>query len=273
MEQDLVTLAGIVAVAGLFAGVLAGLLGVGGGIVIVPVLDFAFGIVGVPADVRLHLAVGTSLASIVPTAISSSLAHYRRGGLDVRVARSWSAPIAAGAGLGAWLASRVGSGVLATIFAIVALLVALRMLLSREEAAPQGEPGPMARRWLPFPVAIGCISAMMGIGGGTLSVPVLTALGLPIHRAVGTSAWFGLWIAVAAAAGFAWLGQGVASLPPGSVGFVNLVALAVLLPATVLAAPLGARLAHSLDRRQLRVAFGIFLLITAARMLYRAMIH
>ena len=111
---------------------------------------------------------------------------------------------------------------------------------------------------------------MMGIGGGTLSVPVLTALGLPVHRAVGTSAWLSLWIALPAAIGFAWLGRGDEGLPPFSLGHVNLLALAVLLPATVLAAPAGAKLAHSLTRRQLSVAFGLFLLVSALRMFYRA---
>jgi len=270
LGQELLALAGIVAAAGVLAGVLAGLLGVGGGIVIVPVLEFAFGVVGVPEEVRMHLAVGTSLASIVPTAISSSLAHRRRDGIDRAVARSWSVAIALGAALGAWLASRVGGSVLASVFGVVALAVALRMLTASEAARPVPDSEPAAPRWLPVPVAIGGISAMMGIGGGTLSVPVLTALGLPIHRAVGTSAWFGLWIATAAATGFAWLGLGAGGLPPASVGYVNLVALAVLLPTTVLAAPWGARLAHSLSRRQLRLAFGMFLLITAARMLYRA---
>lgn len=270
MLQELIVLAGIVAAAGVFAGVLAGLLGVGGGIVIVPVLEFAFGVIGAPDDLRMHLAVGTSLASIIPTAISSSLAHRRRNGIDATVARGWSGAIALGAALGAWLASRVGGSVLATVFGVVALVVALRMLTARELPPRATGAEPTARRWLPVPVAIGGISAMMGIGGGTLSVPVLTALGLPIHRAVGTSAWFGLWIATAAAAGFAWLGMGASGLPPGSVGYVNVVALAVLLPTTVLAAPLGARLAHSLSRRQLQVAFGVFLLLTAARMLYRA---
>lgn len=272
MDAGLIALAGVVAAAGLFAGILAGLLGVGGGIVIVPVLDFAFGIVGVPAGVRMHLAVGTSLASIIPTAIASSRAHYRRGGLDREVARRWSPAIAAGAALGAFLASRVAGSVLAAIFGVVALIVSLRMLLSSDGQPGRARSDAGGARWLPVPVGIGCISAMMGIGGGTLSVPVMTALGLPIHRAVGTSAWFGLWIALAAAAGFAWLGWGLPGLPPLSLGYVNVLALGVLLPATALAAPLGARLAHSLSRRQLRLAFGVFLLLTAARMLYRSLV-
>jgi uncharacterized membrane protein YfcA len=130
---------------------------------------------------------------------------------------------------------------------------------------------PSRSRWLPIPVGIGAISALMGIGGGTLSVPAMTWLGVPVHRAVGTSAWFGLWIAMPAAAGYAWLGRGLTGLPPLSVGYVNLVALLVLLPSTVVAAPLGAKISHGLSRRQLGLAFGCFLLLTAARMAYRSL--
>lgn len=267
--SELLQLALMLAAAGVLAGVLAGLLGVGGGIVLVPVLDLAFGAAGVADGLRMHLAVGTSLASIVPTALSSARAHRQRGGIDERVAESWSFAIAVGAILGAWVASRVGGAVLSAIFAVVAGLAGIRMLVSQQATGEGKARDPAMRRWLPVPVGIGTVSAMMGIGGGTLSVPVLTALGLPVHRAVGTSAWFGLWIALPAAVGFAWLGRHEQGLPPLSVGYVNVLALAVLLPVTVLAAPWGARLAHRMSKRQLSSAFGVFLLITAARMLYR----
>lgn len=267
---ELLQLVLMLVAAGIAAGVLAGLLGVGGGIVLVPVLDLAFGAAGVPDVVRMHLAVGTSLASIVPTAISSARAHQRRGGIDPAVAASWSPWIALGAILGAWLASRVGGAVLSMVFAIVALAAGLRMVTGSGEPSAGRDRGPSRARWWPLPALIGAVSSMMGIGGGTLSVPVLSALGLPVHRAVGTSSWLGLWIALPAAIGFAWLGRGVAGLPAFSLGHVNLLALVVLLPATVLAAPLGARIAHSLSRRQLSVAFGLFLLVSALRMFYRA---
>jgi uncharacterized membrane protein YfcA len=269
--MELLQLALIVAVAGVAAGVLAGLLGVGGGIVIVPVLDMAFGVAGVPDELRMHLAVGTSLASIVPTALSSARAHRQRGAIDARVAGSWSLAIGAGALLGAWIASGVRGAVLSAVFGVVALLAGLRMLGGGDERGEVAQRDPGARKWLPVPVGIGAVSAMMGIGGGTLSVPALTALGLPVHRAVGTSAWLGFWIALPAAVGFAWMGHGRPDLPPFSLGFVSLVALAVLLPATVLAAPWGARIAHGLSKRQLSVAFGLFLLVTGLRMLYRAL--
>lgn len=272
MSIELLELAAILAAAGVAAGLLAGLLGVGGGIVLVPVLDLAFGVSGVPDHLRMHLAVGTSLASIIPTALSSARAHRQRDAIDRNVAATWSVGVALGALLGAIIAAGVRGAVLSAVFGVVAVLVGLRMLGGNGDAsAPDRRPGKL--KWLPVPIGIGTVSAMMGIGGGTLSVPVLTALGVPVHRAVGTSAWLGFWIAVPAAVGFAWLGRDVTGLPPFSAGYVNLVALAVLLPVTVLAAPWGAKIAHRLTRRQLAVAFGAFLLLTGGRMLYRALAH
>ena len=271
MTADLAMLAAVVAAVGLAAGVLAGLLGVGGGISLVPALDYAFGVVGVADELRMHLAVGTSLASIIPTAIASARAHRLRGAVDRDLARRWAPAIATGAAMGAIIASFLGARALSGIFASVALFVALRMIWRSGDSGTGLDRQPGRSRWLPIPVGIGAISALMGIGGGTLSVPAMTWLGVPVHRAVGTSAWFGLWIAMPAAAGYAWLGRGLAGLPPLSVGYVNLVALLVLLPSTVVAAPLGAKLAHGLSRRQLSLAFGCFLLLTAARMAYRSL--
>jgi uncharacterized membrane protein YfcA len=270
MTAELLLLMALVALAGGVGGVLAGLLGVGGGIVIVPALEFALGAAGVPVDLRMHLAVGTSLASIIPTALASSRAHRRQGAVDEQVAGRWIPPIAAGAAFGAAAAAAVSGAALRGIFGFVALTVAAYMLLRDEPRAPLSgviaAPGPSA-----WPAGIGFVSALMGIGGGTLSVPALLRCGLPIHRAVGTSAWLGLWIALPAAAGFAWLGFGRDGLPPGSVGFVSLPGLAVLVPASVLAAPVGARIAHGLSRRALRAAFGAFLCLVGLRMLWTAL--
>jgi uncharacterized membrane protein YfcA len=271
VNGQLLSLAVVVAAAGLGAGLLAGLLGVGGGIILVPALDYAFGVAGVADGLRMHLAVGTSLASIVPTAIVSARSHRLRGAVDGDLARRWSPPIALGAALGSIIAASLHGRTLSGIFAVVALLVALRMIWRSGDGAVGGDRDATHWRWLPIPVGIGAVSALMGIGGGTLSVPVMTWLGRPVHRAVGTSAWFGLWIAVPAAAGYAWLGRGLPGLPPLSIGYVNLIALAVLLPSTTVAAPLGARVAHGLSRRQLSLAFGAFLLLTAARMAYRSL--
>lgn len=264
-------IAGLVALmlaTGLVGGTIAGLLGVGGGIVIVPVLEIALGWLGVDASVRMHLAVATSLATIVPTSISSARAHHSRGAVDLELARRWALPLLIGAFAGSLLASAVDTRVLTAVFGGVALLVALKMFLPLEgrhlsDAVP--------RHWsaAAIPSAIGVVSAMMGIGGGTLSVPVLTLLNEQIHRAVGTAALFGLFISVPGVLGYLLAGPPPALVPPGTIGYVNLIGLAVIAPASALAAPWGARLAHSLSKRQLSIAFGAFLALVAARMLYR----
>lgn len=258
-------------VTGVFAGLMAGLLGVGGGIVIVPVLDAALGTLAVDPAIRMHIAVATSLATIILTSLSSARAHHQRGSVDFVVARSWGGYILAGAVFGAWLASRLHSNVLALIFGSVAVLLGLRMLLfGGRNPKPAGEiPTGAGIRLLPL--GIGGLSSMMGIGGGTFSVPVLTLLGHSIHRAVGTSALFGLLISVPGAIAFVVTGWGDPRLPAASLGFVNLLGLACIAPATILAAPWGARIAHRLNARQLNLAFGVFLLLVSGRMLLRAL--
>ena len=257
--------------AGAAGGLIAGLLGVGGGVVLVPALDLALGAAGVDQTVSLHIAVATSMATIVPTAISSSRAHASRNAVDFAIVKRWTVPIVVGALAGALAAAHVNVRVLAAIFAAVALLSALKMLLPLDRV--------VLRRSLPggiigalIPAFIGAISAMMGIGGGTLSVPTMTLCGEPVHKAVGTAALLGLWIALPATAGYL-LARPVeaAALPPLTIGYVSLAGFALVAPISWLAAPLGARLAHSLDRRKLSAAFGLFLLIVATRMLYRVL--
>ncbi|WP_116365279.1 sulfite exporter TauE/SafE family protein [Parahaliea mediterranea] len=254
---------------GLFAGVLAGLLGVGGGIVIVPVLDTALGMMGVDPAIRMHIAVATSLATIILTSISSTRAHHRKGAVDFALAREWGLFILLGSVAGTVLASHMDSSVLSMVFAVVAILVALKMVLPTDNLrlsnhVPGGLPGKIP------PVLIGGLSCMMGIGGGSLSVPALTMMSVPVHRAVGTSALFGLLIAVPGALTYVITGWGDPRLPSGNLGYVSLLGLCLIAPTTVLAAPLGAKLAHKLDQRQLSLVFGSFLLIVSIRMLYRA---
>ncbi|MEQ9462333.1 MAG: sulfite exporter TauE/SafE family protein [Haliea sp.] len=256
---------------GIVAGVMAGLLGVGGGIVIVPVLDVALGTQGVDPAIRMHIAVATSLATIILTSVSSTRAHHQRGSVDFGLARNWGGYILAGSVLGAWLASHLHSNVLALIFGAVAVLLGLRMLLLGGRNPEPVEETPRGAGIRLIPLGIGGLSSMMGIGGGTFSVPVLSLLGHRIHRAVGTSALFGLLISVPGAIAFVATGWGDPRLPPGSLGFVNLLGLACIAPATMLAAPYGARLAHRLNARQLNLAFGIFLLVVSGRMLLRAL--
>ena len=253
---------------GVAGGVLAGLLGVGGGLVIVPMLEFALGATGVDPAIRMQIAVATSLATIIPTSIASARAHYQRKAVDIELVRAWAPWIFAGALAGAWVGSQVHSRVLSGVFGCVALLVAVKLMLPLDErtitrTVPRG-PAIVAA-----PSLIGFISTLMGIGGGSLTVPTLTFFGEPIHRAVGTSALFGLLIALPGTLGFIITGQSRPDLPYGSLGFVNWIGLILIAPATVLAAPLGARLAHAMDKRKLSLVFGIFLLIISVRMIYR----
>ncbi len=267
--MDIVSLVLAMLLSGAAGGLLAGLLGVGGGIVIVPVLEFALGVVDVDPSVRMHIAVATSLATIIPTSISSARAHYRRDAIDFGVIRYWSPWIVAGAIAGIFIAANVGAEFLAGVFAVVALLVAIKMLLPLEDVnlapdVPRGVGGPL------IPVSIGGISTLMGIGGGTLSVTAMTLSGKTIHLAVGTASLFGLVIAIPATLGYIVTGWDNELLPVASLGYVNVLGFAVIAPATVLFAPLGARIAHSLSRRHLSAAFGVFLFIVAVRMTFRA---
>ncbi|SOD98980.1 sulfite exporter TauE/SafE family protein [Caenispirillum bisanense] len=263
-------LAGLVAallVTGVAAGVLAGLLGVGGGIVIVPMLFHLFTLLGVDEAVRMHVAVGTSLATIIPTSLSSIRAHHRKGAVDLDLLKRWGPAVFVGVVIGTVVGTGVKGPVLTGVFAVVALAVAANMAFRKEGWTLRGElPSKPAQGALG--VVIGGISVMMGIGGGTLSVPILSAFAYPIRRAVGTASAIGLIIGVPGAIGFLLSGLGAENLPPGTVGYVNLVGFALIVPCTVLAAPWGARIAHAIDPRKLRAAFAVFLFLTALRMLW-----
>ena len=251
--------------AGAIAGLLAGLLGVGGGIVIVPALYHIFSYLDVADEVRMHLAVGTSLATIIPTSIRSVMAHNARGSFDRGLFNQWVPGIILGVLAGTWLANLASFHELTLIFATVALIVAIYMAM--------GSPDWKLREGLPpnpfnslVAAVIGAISAMMGIGGGTLSVPVLNLFGVPIHRSVGTAAGFGLVIAIPGTLGFMIGGWNNPLLPDFSLGYVNWLGFLLIVPATLLTVPTGAKLAHSLSQTGLRRAFALFLGITAIRM-------
>ena len=254
---------------GCVAGVFAGLLGVGGGIVIVPIMEVALSFVGVDPAIRMHIAVATSLAIIIPTSISSSLAHHRRDAVDLELVKRWAVFVLIGALAGTWVAAQVHSRVLAAVFATFAFLIGLKMSL-RPDDKPMRDDVPQNAAVSVLPTGIGFFSSMMGIGGGTFSVMILTLFGKPIHRAVGTAALFGLIIALPGTIGFIIGGWGQEGLPQFSLGYVSLVGFALIAPATVLCAPLGARIAHGLSRRQLNLVFGVFLLVAAIRMFSRA---
>ncbi len=268
MIEELLPLVVVLAVSGLLAGFVAGLLGVGGGIVTVPVLEYALRFADVPADYRMHVAVATSLAAIIPTSISSARTHHAHGAVDWQLARSWGAPIVIGAIVGSLFASYAPQYMLAGVFGSVALLIAAKMLLPFDDLRISREV-PRRAGGAALATLIGGLSAMMGIGGGTLTVPTLNLCGYPIHRAVGTAAFFGIFISIPGTAAYL-LARPPAELPWATVGFVSLIGLAIIAPGSMLTAKLGARAAHRLSRRRLSQGFGCFLLVVGARMVYRA---
>ena len=253
------------ALTGVVAGILAGLLGVGGGIVIVPVLYHVFSGLGIDEAVRMHLAVGTSLATIVATSTRSMRAHRAKGAVDTELLRQLATPIIIGVLLGSLIAGGVNGGALMLVFATVALIVAIHMAFGREEWRIAGQfPTGVIRAVIG--AIIGLISVLMGIGGGTLGVPILNLYNIPIHRAVGTATGFGLIIAVPGTLAMMMNGWGASGLPPFSLGYVNLVGFALIVPTTILAAPWGAQIAHAISRPALRRAFSAFLALTSLRM-------
>ncbi|HKA13573.1 MAG TPA: sulfite exporter TauE/SafE family protein [Myxococcota bacterium] len=252
--------------AGTAAGVLSGLLGVGGGIVVVPVLYHGFSQLGIDPEVRTHVAVATSLATVAVTALRSARIHHERGAVDTEILSAWLPAVVAGSVLGTALTAALGGRALTGVFGVVALLVALHMAFGREswriaDAPPRGP----AR--LPLAGAVGFVSVMMGLGGGTVGVPTLTLLGVPMHRAVGTAAGLGSAIAVPGALGLALAGIGVPGRPTGCIGYLNVIGFALITPTTWLAAPLGARFAHAISPLMLRRGFALFLGLVALRML------
>jgi len=265
--MEILTLSTAYALLGLFAGVVAGLLGVGGGLIVVPILATLFTSQGFASQHLMQLAVGTSLATLVFTSLSSMWAHHRRGAVNWRLMRQLSGGIVLGGWLGAVLAVWLGGLLLAGLFGIFELLVAAHMVFGRSPAPHRSGPGRL--RNLIAGVLIGAVSALLGIGGGTLTVPWLTWHNLDIRAAVGTSAACGLPIALVGSTGFMVAGWGQAGLPAASNGYVYWPAVAGISIASVGSAPLGARLAHYLDQRKLKRVFAGFLACLGVLMIVR----
>lgn len=260
-------LAAAMAATGLFSGLLAGLLGVGGGIVIVPVLFSVFPLFGIAEAVQMKLAVGTSLATIIPTSIQSARKHFAKGTMDVALLRSLLPSIAVGVLAGTLLGIVVRGGAHTAVFAVIAALVALNMGFTGVAWRLRDRfPGGAARHGLGG--FIGGISAMMGIGGGTVGVPILSMFGAPIRGAVATASAFGVIISIPATLGFIYGGWGNPLLPPASLGFVNLIGFALIVPASLVAAPWGVQLAHSIPPLALKRCFAVFLGLTVLRMFW-----
>ncbi|MBF0212033.1 MAG: sulfite exporter TauE/SafE family protein [Magnetococcales bacterium] len=256
-------------VCGLAAGVIAGMFGVGGGILIVPSLLFLFYLDGINPVISMQLAVGTSLATIVITNLSATWGHHRRNAVHWSAARQYIPGCLLGAWIGSQLAAAISGKLLILMFGLFEIFVGFKMIQTRNPKESSAKLLP--EKTYPFVgVAIGTLSSLFGIGGGTLSVPALTLLsGLPMQQAVGTSSAIGIPLALAGSLGFIQAGWHETALPPGSVGFLVPVAFAGIVAGTLITTPIGVRLAHSLDPARLRKGFGFFLLLVGIKLLWR----
>lgn len=271
LSAELLAIGATLLVAGALTGVLAGLFGVGGGALIVPVLYEVFGVLDVPDETRMPLAVGTSLAIIIPTSIRSWLSHRARGAVDANLLRAWTVPIILGVLVGAVIARFAPALVFQLVFVVVAGVNAVKLISG-------------TRRWdiatdLPtgaplhaYGGVIGLFSSLMGIGGGQIANIIMTTHGRPIHQAVATSAGIGVLISVPGAIGYMLAGLGQPGLPSGAIGFVSLIGFILFVPTTLLTASLGVRLAHSLSSRALELAFGTFLSVVCMRFVYAILV-
>lgn len=261
---DIALLAVALGCAGAVAGLLAGLFGIGGGAVLVPVFYQAFALIGVDEAVRMHVAVGTSLAIIVPTSLRSFASHRAAGAVDMDLLRIYVLAVPAGVVVAAVVFAAISSAGLRLVFMAIALAVDFKMIFSRKDWRVAGDlPGTFGQSLAG--VVIGFISTLMGIGGGILNSTFMTLFGRPIHQAVATSAGVGVLISIPGFVGAIWAGWAASGLPALSTGYVNWLAVALIIPITLFMAPVGARLAHRLDSRRLELGFGLFMLVVAAR--------
>lgn len=255
---------------GAFAGVLAGLLGVGGGIVLVPAFFYCFQAIGYDGPQLMQVCLATSLATIIVTSIRSVLSHHKKGAVEWSILRGWGPGIVIGAAVGVMVAAQLRSEVLQGIFGGLGLMIGLYMGFGNSDwrlgdAMPKG----IARVVVsPF---IGFLSVLMGIGGGSFGVPLMTLYGTAIHRAVATAAGFGVIIAVPGVIGFLLVDVDPASRPPFTIGAVNIAAFAVIVAMTTFTAPLGVKLAHRMNPKPLKRVFAVFLVLVALNMLRRAL--
>lgn len=265
--SDFLFLATLIVAGGVVTGLLAGLFGIGGGGIIVPVLYEIFRALGVPEEIRMQLCVGTSLAIIVPTNVRSYLVHRRYGAVLMDVVRAWSVPAVVGVALGASIAGLASGKVLTGAFVIVTAIIGTRLLIGRDDWRIAAElPGRTAMTGYGF--GVGLAASMIGISGGSISNMILTLYGRPIHHAVATSAAVGVPITVAGVIGYMLAGlPQQASMPPFSIGFVSLIGFAVMAPVATFVASYGVRLSHAMPKRRLEIAFAAFLLAVSLRFL------
>jgi uncharacterized membrane protein YfcA len=255
-------------VLGCFTGFLAGLLGIGGGMLMVPFLTFLLSGKGVPAEHVVKMAIATSLATICFTSIASVRAHHLRGAVLWPVARLLAPGIVIGSLLGAQLAKALPSPALALLFALFVSFSATQMLIDRKPSPTRQLPGTAGM--LGAGGVIGLFAALVGAGGAFVSVPFMTWCNVKIHNAVATSAALGFPIAVAGTVGYVFAGWSLRDMPPGTIGYIHVPALLTISVASVLTAPFGARTAHRMDMRQLKRVFAVLLFGLAASMVYKA---
>jgi uncharacterized protein len=258
--------------AGLFAGFAAGIFGIGGGFVVVPALFVVLPLLGGTHEAIAHVAIGTSAATIIVTSIRSLLAHAKRGAVEFEVLKAWAPWIILGDGIGVLLAGHVDGRVLTMIFASGVFLMSLNFLLPKVGGKVISDEMPSGIARVGIAGGLGTFSALLGIGGGTIAIMVMTLCGRSIHRAIATASGIGTLIAIPSAIGFALIGFKETGLPWGSLGFVNMPATLAIASMSVLTAPLGVAAAHSLPAGLLKRIFGIYLVIIALIM-FRNAIH
>lgn len=261
---DLLVLALALFTAGALVGLLAGVFGIGGGTLIVPILYETFGWFSIADDVRMPLCVGTSLAIIIPTSISSFSAHRKKGSVDMAILRAWLWPVVTGVLMGTALARFAPVAAFKLAFILVSLVTATRLLLA-EKLPRLGTDLPTGGPMLGYGFTIGATSSLIGIGGGLIANMVMTLHGRAIHQSVATSAGIGVLVSLPGALGYVIAGWDKVGLPPLSLGFVSLIGLLLLMPTSLATARLGACLAHRISRRQLELAFAAYLGVVSVR--------
>lgn len=249
---------------GLLMGFIAGLLGIGGGAMLVAILYEVFQRIGVPEALCLHLSIGTSLLVMVPTSLRSFLAHKKRKSVDLRVLKTLMVPIIIGVLVGIMVAKYSNPYAIKIVWVSCLSVLALKMIFARNHWR-LGDDVPHGFGMRLYGVFVGCMSTIMSIGGGAFTSSMMTLYGRTIHQAVGTSAGVGPLIAIPGALGFMWAGYGLEGLPTGSIGYVSLIGAAIVIPASVLLAPWGARLAHGITKRQLELTFAFFMCLISFR--------
>jgi uncharacterized membrane protein YfcA len=263
--NELAWLAAAIVAGGVVSGFLAGLFGIGGGAIIVPVLYEVFRVIGVSDAIRMQLCIGTSLAIIIPTTIRSYAAHRARGAVMPDVLRIWMIPMVVGVGLGSVLATFAPQSVFKIVFIILAAIIAARLLFGGDRWR-LGDELPGRAGMIAYGLGIGLAGSLMGVSGGSMSTMVLTLYGKPIHAAVGTAAGLGVPLTIAGTIGYVLAGLPHQALtPPLSLGFVSLIGVALMAPVSSFVAIFGVRAAHALPKRQLEIAFGLFLLLVSIR--------